>query len=124
MKSTIMYVDEAKAKMSIESDYAMAKWLGVGRAAVSNWRVGRNVIDDYAAAKIAEVLELNPMEIIAAANIEREKDEERKRFWQKYWERLGGIAAGFILAVNLIMTPTPSEAAPILKPEAKTLYIM
>ena len=123
MKSTINYLDEAKEKLGIESDYAMAKWLGVGRAAVSNWRVKRNFIDDYAAAKIAQALGVEPMEIIAAANAEREKGD-KKEFWENFYKRLGGIAASIFFAVNLIMTPTPSQAAPMLNADGDAVYIM
>lgn len=124
MKTTINYLDEAKQKLGIESDYAMAKWLGVGRAAVSNWRVKRNFIDDYAAAKIAEALGIDPMMVIAAANAEREKDVEKRGYWKKYYERLGGLAASILLCVTFIVTPTPSEAAPLLKDESARVYIM
>lgn len=116
MKSTIDYMDEAKRKLGIESDYAAAKWMRVNRATISNYRNGKRIIDDYAAAKIAEVLEIPPMEIIAVANVEREKDEEKKEYWKNFYERLGGIAASIFLAVNFLVTPTPSQAAPVLNP--------
>lgn len=115
MKSTISYLDEAKAKLGIESDYGMAAWLGVTRAAVSAYRNSARTVDDYAAAKIAEVLEIDPMIVIAAANAEREKDDGKRGYWEKYYKRLGGIAASIIFAVTFIVTPTPSQAAPVLK---------
>lgn len=40
-------------------------------------------MDDYTAAKIANVLEINPLEVIAAANAEREKHAEKREFWEK-----------------------------------------
>ncbi|MEZ0208928.1 MAG: DUF3693 domain-containing protein [Candidatus Paceibacterota bacterium] len=117
MKSTINYVDAAKEKLGIESDYGIAKVLDVNRATVSLWRNGKGSMDDYAAAKIAVILGVDPMEVIASANAEREKTDERKEFWQDFYKRLGGIAATIFFAVNLIMTPTPSQAAPMLNAE-------
>lgn len=124
MRNTIFYIDEAKKKLGIESDYGLAKELGLSRAAVSLWRNGKGSMDDYAATRIAEIIGVNPLIVIAAVNVEKEKTEERKEYWKNFYERLGGIAATILLAVNLIMTPTPSEAATILESGAMTLYIM
>ncbi len=93
MKS-ISYLDEAKKVLGIESDYAMAKALGITRSTLSGYR-GGNIMDDFTAAQIAEILEIDPMIVIAAANAEREKGE-RREYWEKISKRLGGIAAGFL----------------------------
>lgn len=118
MKNTILYLDEAKKKLGFTADNQLASWMGVTRAAISNYRLGKSVIDDYAAAKIAGVLEIDPMVIISAANAEREKDEGRKEFWKNFYERLGGIAAAILVAfVTLIVTlgySSPLQAAPLL----------
>lgn len=93
MKNTISYLDDAKKALNIDSDYAMAKWLGCSRMAVSHYRSGKRTIDDYAAVKIAEALHIEPMEIIATANMEREKTDDRKAYWENFYKRLGGVAA-------------------------------
>lgn len=116
MKTTIEYLDEAKNKLKLDSDYSMAKFLGVGRSAISGYRTASRIIDDYAAAKIANALGINPMIVIAAANAEREKTEERKDYWRNFYERLGGVAASILLLtscslVTLIVTSTPADAA-------------
>lgn len=95
MKKTMTYLEEAKEQLGIDSDNAMAKYLGVTRSAISNYRHGTYVMDDFVAAKIAGALNLDAMILIAAANAEREKTEDRKEFWRNFYERLGGIAAGF-----------------------------
>jgi transcriptional regulator with XRE-family HTH domain len=117
MEKSIYYLDRAKEKLNVSSDYEMAAKLGVTRAAISKWRRNKGVMDDFAAAKIAEILDADAMAVIAAANAERESDVERQEFWKNFYKRLGGIAASIFFAVNLIMTPTPSQAAPILKAE-------
>jgi hypothetical protein len=96
MKTTIEYLNEAKEALGIESDYGMAKWLKVSTAAMAQYRGGKRTIDDYTAAKLAEALRLNPLEVIAAANMEREKVSERKDFWRKLAQ--GGMAAAIFLA--------------------------
>jgi hypothetical protein len=96
MKSSKDYIEEVKAKLGIESDYALAKWLGVTKQAASNWARGKNGLDDYAAARIAETLEINPLEVIAVANMERDKVSERREFWRR-------IAAGAALGVLVLL---------------------
>jgi hypothetical protein len=128
MKASIEYLDEAKAKVGIESDYGFAKHVGITRGAMSNYRNKVSVMDDYTATKIAEALEINPMVVIAAANAEREKDGEKKDYWQKYWSRLGGMAAAILIAfVTLIVTlghSTPLQAASLQASQAINISLL
>jgi transcriptional regulator with XRE-family HTH domain len=80
---TISYIEEAKKKLGLVSDYGIAKKLGMSQAAFSRYKSGERVIDDYTAAKLAEVLKISPLEVIAAANAEREKDSGKADFWRK-----------------------------------------
>lgn len=93
MKSTD-YIEAAKKALNINSDYAMAKAIGITRSTMSGYRNG-NIMDDFTAAQIAEILKIDPLIVIAAANAEREKGE-RREYWEKVSKRLGGIAAGFL----------------------------
>lgn len=81
--STINYINDAKKKMGIQSDYAFCKALQFSQPALSLYRNGKRIIDDYTAAKLAEILDINPLEVIAAANAEREKDLVRREMWLK-----------------------------------------
>lgn len=95
MKSTLDYLNSAKKALGIESDYALAKWLGVTKQAVSSYKLGKSIIDDYAAAKIAEALNINALEVIAVANMEREKVSEKREFWRKI--AVGSAALGIAI---------------------------
>lgn len=97
MKTTIEYLDAAKKALSVDSDYEMARKLGIIKQAMSNYRTGRRTIDDYAAMKIAEALKIDEREVIAAANYEREKDEKRKDYWGKIFQRYA--AAGLVITI-------------------------
>jgi len=83
MKTTVDYLNEAKQRLGLSSDYQAAKWLGVSTAALARYQSGQRTIDDYAAARIAEALGKEPIEVIAIANMEREKASERREFWKK-----------------------------------------
>lgn len=108
--NTINYIEAAKKKLGITSDYAIAKELGMSKAAFSRYKTGGRVIDDYTAAKLAEVLGINALEVIAAANAEREKDSAKVAFWRRL--ATGGKAAslasvlivGGFFAIDQVLT--------------------
>lgn len=91
MKKLVEWIDEAKAKSG--SDYATAKQIDVTRQAISIAR-SRGQITNETARKLAEYLEVNPLEIIAS--IEAERHPESARAWQKW------VAAAAIMAAILI----------------------
>jgi len=110
MKQTVKYLEEIKAKYELKSDNALANMLGISRQAISNYRHEGNAFDDTTALRVAELLEKDPMEVIAAANYDRAKSEKEKQVWGDFYKRLGGIAASFTL-VTMIVTPTLYEAS-------------
>jgi predicted transcriptional regulator len=97
MKTTVDYLNEAKTKLGLSSDYQAAKWLGVSTAALARYQKGQRTIDDYAAMKIADALGKQPIEVIALANMERETISERKEFWRKI--ATAGTAGALIIDV-------------------------
>jgi len=104
MKNTVDYLNNAKKKLGIKSDRQLAIWMGVGTPTLSQYQSGKRIIDDYAAAKIAEALNIDEMEVIAVANIEREKTEERRTYWRKVFARHAGtgVAACLVLSISMI----------------------
>lgn len=76
------YLDEVALEFGIESDNGLAKKLGITRGAMSQYRSGKRVMDDYCASQIATFLKINPMLVIAAANEKREKNEPRREYWR------------------------------------------
>lgn len=104
MKSTLDYINAAKAALGLQSDYAIAKYLGVSKQTASSWKTGRSRIDDYAAVKIAEALKIDPIEVIAVANMEREKDEKRREFWRTFCHASPSMVAAVFLFSSSVYT--------------------
>ncbi|MBL8433666.1 MAG: hypothetical protein JNL99_01900 [Zoogloea sp.] len=96
-------LDAIKRTQGVESDYAVAKLLGVTRSAVSKYRLGGSHLDDATAIKAAALAGLNPGFVIACAHRERAKTAEEKAVWTSMLERLGGLAAALLLAPALFM---------------------
>lgn len=93
--TTIEYLDAVKAAKGFTSDYQLAKALGFSLSTVSSYRTGRRFFDDDAALTVALVLQLNPLEVIAAANAERAKTPESRARWEGLMEKFSGPIESF-----------------------------
>lgn len=110
MKTTVEYLDAIKVRLDLPSDYAVAKALGLTRAAVSKQRLGHSVFDDTTALRVAEILGVDPMEVISAANAERARDEETRRLWERAWGKVTGATAAVAIAAGIGLSAAPSTA--------------
>jgi len=85
--NTLDYLAACKRRLNIESDYALAKALGITQQAVSSYRAGNSKINDDVALSVAQILEIEPIAVIAAANAERAKTPEQKARWTHLMEK-------------------------------------
>lgn len=121
-------LDEVKAKTGAKTDGELARKLGVDKRRVSDYYSEHRAPDEYACLKIAEALGKPLDTVIATVKAASEKDDERRRVWENYMKRLGGIAASVLITlcvtVTLLVTPTPSEAAQDKDFQPVTICIM
>lgn len=85
---TCDYLDELQSKLNIQSDYGLAKSLGISKQAISKYRNGRGSFDDQIAARVASALGLHPGIVLLDMYAERTKNESTRNIWQE-------ISAGF-----------------------------
>ncbi|MBA4710469.1 hypothetical protein [Aquitalea aquatica] len=119
MKKSIDYLKEAKEKLGVESDYALAKALKTNQQNISRYMAGGSVMDDYHCLVVAKALGIDPMRIIAAAQEEREKSEEKREVWRDFRqarEKQGGQALVPVMAILgslmlITMTALPSVSS-------------
>lgn len=76
------YLDAAKQKRGLKSDYELAQELETTTGCISNYRHGRSIPDAYTMARLAEMIEGDPMTAIAAAEAKRAKSEKARKFWK------------------------------------------
>ncbi|HTF85339.1 MAG TPA: helix-turn-helix domain-containing protein [Cellvibrio sp.] len=81
MKTLENYLDEFKSRMNIESDYELAKLLGVSRQQISGIRSGRIAIGRTKCIRIASGLKIDPLEIIATIEAAKEKNPDVRALW-------------------------------------------
>jgi hypothetical protein len=92
MKTT-QYLDAAKRALNIESDYALAAHLALTKQAISKLRQGRLVMSNTTAAKIAHILDVPAIRVIADAELERGTNDT-------LWKRLRDAAVLAAMAIG------------------------
>ena len=68
---TTDFLNELQAVYGLTSDYQLAKKLGLSPQAVGNYRAGRSFFSDDVALKVAHLLDLDPLTVLACANADR-----------------------------------------------------
>lgn len=129
MKSMKDYLAELAEAKDIPSDRQLAKYLGLTKQAVSKWKTRGYSVDPDTAWKIAEGIGADPLEVIAASEIERAQrmnDAERIGVWRKRLASVGTSLGTVFIAVFLFLAPgQPAHAgASPAAAEAKSIYIM
>lgn len=123
-KTTAQYLGELKKHWGIESDYALAKKLETSGSVLHSYRTGRTRFDNYMCMRVAEILHLDPMLVIADIQAEREKRPEVKKYWINLAQSLrhtAALLAVVMLSALLWASPQKSTACELERPQ---LYIM
>ena len=114
MKTT-EYLDAVKTRAALTSDYQLARLLGLEPSNITMYRKERRVMDDYTAARVAELLDIDELEVIAQANAEREKDAAKRAFWEHKAkaarQRTGGPLGMWRARDDSNVRPLPSEGS-------------
>ena len=92
MNSTDDYLLALRRRTATGTVYAVAKLLDLPHLHVRAWYKGKSRPDAYSCVKIAEVLDVEPMRVIADVEAEREKDEVKKRRWRDLARKYGTSA--------------------------------
>jgi transcriptional regulator with XRE-family HTH domain len=110
---TAALIDLARAKANIESDYRLAKTIGVTRQMVSGWRSGSRYPGTQFIFDLAELAGRNPAEVIAEVELERESragHADQVEGWRGRLQRLASTAAVVALGA-VVSAPSPAAAA-------------
>lgn len=103
---------ECKVKLGIKSDYGLAKALGINRGTLSGYMTGKRIPDAFAAVKMAEILKVHPLLLLAEFEAESEKDETKRAFWENFVQRIKSGAMGMWASIfTAIWSTEPSVRA-------------
>lgn len=103
MKTT-EYLDLVKARLSLPSDYALAKVLGISQQSVTQFRNGRSAMGIETCMKVGEYLRVDGHAVYADGQIERATKPEIADFWLSVSEK---FSASFL---NLLLGTGPRLA--------------
>ena len=104
MKKTLDYIDQLAALKGWETDYQIAKGLGIKTPTMTRYRRHGGTLDNDTAWKVAEGLGIDAVEIIAAAEIERaERSEnaEKAAIWKARFQAVTAHVAGVLGLIAL-----------------------
>ncbi len=77
------WLDKAKEKEHLTSDYKLAKLIGIESNNITNLRKRNNGMDNYTAIRIAEILEIDKLKVIIDMEFQKAKNKNKKEFWRK-----------------------------------------
>lgn len=108
-------LDRAKAGALIESDYRLAKVIGITHSAVSNYRVGKSMPDERVLSQLCALSGDDVAVFAAQIQAERARTPEGRTMWEAIAQRLRGGVSTAILSVlftiGLIAAPVQSARA-------------
>ncbi|BAK77084.1 helix-turn-helix domain protein [Pseudogulbenkiania sp. NH8B] len=105
MKTFADYVEQIKEKHGVTSTYAVAKMLGVSQGNMSNMIHERSNVPNLIRCRVADLLEIDPTEVIASLEWQREDKEEVRDYWKSVFFRhcraasMAGLVAAMLSGV-------------------------
>lgn len=94
------YVDSLRVALECHSDYALAKRMGVQQNQIARYRKG-GTFDNAMSVRTAEILGIEPLEIIGDMELQRASTDAQRATWAKFLERFAKVAAGVSLPALL-----------------------
>lgn len=70
------WIDRVKKERGIDSDYAAAKLLGIGKQTISTYRAKGSTLDENASISVAKLLGIPPAGVVLDQAAERTKTPE------------------------------------------------
>jgi predicted transcriptional regulator len=117
---TSKFLDEVMSKKGFKRDKQLAEWLDVTAAAVAQYRSGARTMDNEKCLKIALELEVEPMKVIMASDLDKAERAGQKSIWEVFMTRTqtvksAGVSALLCLVfVTSALTTQEAKAAPAL----------
>ncbi|MEB1414350.1 DUF3693 domain-containing protein [Xanthomonas campestris pv. campestris] len=119
-------LDTVRKSCAIPSDNMLSKKIGVTRALISGWRVGRYPVPDARIAELCAMANLDGGEWMAKIHAEAAASPAEKALWRSVLDRLSAAAAVVALVVLAVHTGAHEAAVVAFSPLVMTdpLYIM
>jgi len=107
--NTKSYIDRLRDLTPTGSNYAVAQLLETTDGAIAHYVHGRRQPDLATCVRIAELLGVDPLQVIADVQAERETDEVKRARWRELSRKRGRWAA--MLLIGCVSCLWPSDAS-------------
>ena len=97
--NTTQLLDAVKHRLQIHSDYALAARLGMKRQGIRDLR--ERGLSDARCVQVAQILEVDPAQVLAWVHAERAQDPAVRKVWEKLAKSIGSAAAAILLALAI-----------------------
>lgn len=89
MRSSLFFLEKIldQERGRIENDSQLAAFLGISRQSMSGHRNNGTSLNIRTAVSVAEILGLDPMEVICCVMAEQAKKQEDKKFWRERYQK-------------------------------------
>jgi transcriptional regulator with XRE-family HTH domain len=99
MFSIADFLDRAKSRASIDSDYRLAIVIGISHGTMSGYRSGKSMPDERVIAQLCALSGEDSAIVAAQIQAERSRTDEGKAMWSRIAARLASGAGTAILSV-------------------------
>ena len=125
---SVKFIDQLMEQKKLKNDVAVCKELGWSSGQISQYRKGKNIMNNEACLQLALALNIDPLQIIMAADMDRAERTGQRSLWEVFSMRgaanklATSMMAGFV-SVNLFLTPQDlPHYEKTAKPVTNTLY--
>lgn len=114
MKTCRDYLKDLKLRYGIESDYQLAKLLGLRKQTIGSLQAADSTFSVETAMRVAELLGIDPKPIVVQAHLERARSPAERKMWESLLGKVAAIAVG---AVGLAAIATyPADVIAAVRP--------
>lgn len=98
------YLDAVKSQLDLSSDYALSKALKVSTGTLAEIRNEGRGMPLVVAFNVAIILNLDPAEVVADLESQREKNPSKRAFWESFTSRARQVTAVTLCTLALIFS--------------------
>jgi len=103
------WIDRLKTVKGWDSDYRVAKELGISRTTISNYRGRQSTLDEDVALLIAKLLDIELIDVLLDQAAERAKTVAARKAFADAITRFGGKVASILLAATIVSAAAPAR---------------
>lgn len=104
------YLDQVKTKLNLHTDKDLAEHFKVTKAAISQYKSGARIMENEMCLAVALELDIDPMRVIMAADMDRANRSGQHSLWTVFSQRMAATAASALLVAGVTLFLTPQNA--------------